>query len=143
MAGRVGPVAGRKKKPLVATRDLTMVDRGIPGWKERIVEKVTAKQTERAKVQRRRDASLTIDFDLPFRAMLKQAAASRGIAVGSYARRAVAKQIAKDIGLDWRQVLTHCAAARPHGSQPPGAEPGTWGAKRTFDDGKGFGNWKN
>jgi hypothetical protein len=120
-----------------------MRDVSIPGWRERVVAAVNAQQTENVKAKRRRPASMTVDYDLPFAVLLKQAAASRGIAVGSYVRRALARQIAKDLGIDWTEVLKHCAAARPHGSVPPGAAPGSFGVHRSFDDGEGFGNWNN
>lgn len=133
----------RRNPSLIVMRDLTMTDRALPDWRERVMARVQEKKAAVAKVKRSRASSITVDFDIPFSLLLKQAAASRGIALGSYVRRCIARQIAKDLGVDWTEVLVHCAAARPHGSTPPGAGAGEWGVKRSFDDGQGFGNWQN
>jgi hypothetical protein len=90
----------------------------------------------------RRKGQVQVNFDLEFTIMLKAACSARGISIGAYTRRALAKQIAKDLGVDWTLPLSFCAAPTPYGSRQAGAV-GKWGIERALDDGTGYGDWDN
>jgi len=122
--------------------DKTMDTFDHPGWQEEVLDRVRASERKK-NPSGRRLASTTIDYDPPLAILLKQAAEARDIGVGSYVKRALAKQIAKDLGIDWTEVLIHCAQAREYGSKPPGARKSEFGVRRTYDDGEGFGDWTN
>lgn len=126
-------------EPLV---DATMDSYDRPGWREEVLAAVQQSQRTKNKAGRR-NANIQVDYDPPMQIMLKKAAEARGIGIGSYVKRAIAKQIAKDLGLDWTEVLVHCAQAREYGSKPPGARKTQFGVRRTYDDGEGFGDWTN
>jgi len=114
-----------------------------PHWQEQVLERVRRTQQTPRKKSVRRKANIQVDYDPPLQFMLKQAAEARGIGIGSYVRRAIAKQIAKDLNIPWTEVLQHCASAKPYGSVPPGAKRGQFGVRRTVDDGEGYGDWTN
>lgn len=122
--------------------DATMPTADFPGWQEAVLDKVREDQRTKNKAGRRH-ATVQVDYDPQMQFMLKQVAEARGIGIGSYVRRALAKQIAKDLGIDWTEVLVHCAQARDYGSRPPGARKSQFGVRRTYDDGEGYGDWTN
>lgn len=131
-----------ERRGLTPMVDETMPTADLPGWQEEVLAGVRESQRTKNK-SGRRNANIQVDYDPPMQIMLKRAAEARGIGIGSYAKRALAKQIAKDLGVDWREVLIHCAQAREYGSKPPGARKSEFGVRRTFDDGEGFGDWTN
>jgi len=122
--------------------DRTMPTADDPMWKRNILAKVKESQATKNQAGRR-NANIQVDYDPPMQILLKRAAEARGIGIGSYVKRAIAKQIAKDLGIPWTDILIHCAQARPYGSKPPGARKSQFGVRRTFDDGEGFGDWTN
>lgn len=115
-------------------------DPSTPGWQERAVGRVTERQRKGSAVVKnsRRKGSLQLFFDPPFLTLIDAAAFLRGMSIGSYARRAVAKQIAADLAIDWTIPLRYCARPSPYGSRPPGRTPK---GERTMDDGTGYGDW--
>ena len=115
-------------------------DRGREGWQERAKARVMERQSKGSAVVKnsRRKGTLQLFFDTPFLEMLDAAAYRRGMSIGSYGRRAVAKQIAADLGIPWTDVLRHCARPAPYGSKAPGRAPN---GERTVDDGTGYGDW--
>jgi hypothetical protein len=117
-------------------------DREIPGWRERVIANVRHVQAEKSAVrtQGRRKAQIQVFFDPEFLSALHIVAKGRGMSIGAYARRALAKQIAKDMGVDWTLLLKHCARVTPYGSRPPGRAPN---GEKTADDGLGYGDWRD
>lgn len=75
---------------------------------------------------------------LTFFTALRQAARVRGISGGAYLRRAVAAFVAKDLGVDFEDVLRDSPS--PHWNKHRSVKTGTW--YREYDDGKGFGSWE-
>lgn len=122
--------------------DATMPTVDFPGWQEEVLDRVRESQKTKNKAGRRA-ANIQIDYDLEMQFLLKRAAEARGIGIGSYVKRSLAKQIAKDLGMEWTEVLAYCAQAREYGSKPPGARKSQYGVRRTYDDGEGFGDWTN
>lgn len=88
-----------------------------------------------------------------FKSMLRQASIARGITIVGYIRRAVAKQIAKDLGLDWDEVIIHSPYPAAFGHLLPDEDHRMYvvrekrdGRKHPSreavpDDGTGFGDW--
>ncbi len=115
-----------------------------PGAEQRTRDRVFESQEEkRRKAGRRRAGTLTIEYDLPFQVLLREAAERRGIAANGYARRAIAAFIALDLGMEFEEVVQHFA--RP--TKPGEVLRRTDGSKQapsgtTVDDGQGFGSWR-
>lgn len=108
----------------------------VPGWQDRLLK--TVHESEKTSVKTGERASLgNVRADPQFRVLLNSAARSRNISIQAYMRRALAKQIAKDLGVDWRNVLAFCAAASPWDK---GHKTYT---VRGSDDGTGYGDWDN
>lgn len=116
-------------------------DKSLPGWQQRAIARVNERQRKSSIVKSsRRKGSLQLFYDIDFQYLLDEAAHKRGMSVGSYGRRAVAKQIAKDLGIDWMELLKHCARVAPYGAPPVGRTPK---GQKTMDDGAGYGDWSN
>ena len=111
-------------------------DQSKPGWQQRALERVKARQRPAKRHTERRNG-MTLYFDDPFRVLLDAAAERRGMSLAGYCRRAVAAMIAHDFGLRPQDVMTH--TARPTEYR---AEAGAGRAKKTNDDGTGFGAWQ-
>lgn len=107
-------------------------------WRQNTLAAVASSQ-EGAKVVRtgRRRAQALLQFDVEFSRMLTEAARSRGISVAGYGRRALARQIAKDLGIDWAEALVYCPEPTPFGARQARRR------ERTTDTGEGFGDWNN
>lgn len=112
-------------------------DRSEEGWEDRTLEKVQQFLDARYP-QGRRGVNIQLYFDQPFMIYLRKAAKKRGISINGYGRRALAKQIAKDLGLPWETVLAHCPKPAGFG-QPSVTAKGP--STKTRDDGLGFGDW--
>lgn len=111
-------------------------DQSKPGWQQRALERVKARQ-KGAKRHTERRNGMTLYFDDPFRVLLDEAAQRRGMSLAGYCRRAVAAMIAHDLGLKPQETMAH--TSRPTEYR---AEAGAGRAKRTNDDGTDFGPWK-
>lgn len=111
-------------------------DRSEPGWQDRVMQKVQARQANTKRNKETRTSGVLATYDEPFRVLLEEACRRRGVSRQGYARRAIGAFIAKDLGLSLTEVLRHCAS--------PLAYDGTIkrAPVRTEDDGKGFGPWK-
>lgn len=109
-----------------------------PNWRENAVRRVQehARKYSAVKRQGRRRAQVQAFFDPPFLTSLQIAAKMRGMSVGSYVRRSIARQIARDLGIDWTLLLRYCA-------KPTGYDERGRPAKGSYDDGTGFGDWAN
>lgn len=95
-------------------------------------------ESEKSSVKTGERASLgNVRADPQFRLLLNAAARSRDISVQGYMRRALARQIAKDLGIDWHSVLAYCAAPAPWNKAHKAY------TKRGADDGTGYGDWDN
>lgn len=115
--------------------DAGWADRSVPGWQERVMASVSARERasrrDRNKgTQSRRPGAIGIHADLPLMGDIRRAADSRGMSVAAYVRRAVISFVARDLDVDYRDLLVHCA--HPAGANGPG---------RTVDDGEGYGEW--
>jgi hypothetical protein len=109
------------------------------GWRDRVNAVVAASASEKIKRRGLREGYRNVAIGLTpgYAAFLDRAAQGRGISRLSYIRRAVARQVARDLGVPWVEVLAV--------SQPPVP----WGENnrvdqgRRQDDGEGFGDWSN
>lgn len=116
------------------------------GWQERALAAVKEHQRTLSPARRsRRQGQVQIFTDLEFTGALRIVAHERGMSIVSYARRAIAKQIAKDLGIDWTLLLRYCTRVVPYGSRTGGKPPrdADGNVERTFDDGLGYGDWGN
>jgi hypothetical protein len=115
-----------------------------PGAAERTKARVDATEAKKQRRKgRRRGGTLTIEFDLPFRAYLRDAAETRNMGINGYARRAVAAFIAYDLGIPFEEVTKHFAAPSKHGEvlrRDDGTPRAPFG--ESFDDGEGYGPWR-
>lgn len=99
-----------------------------PGWEYRAVKGINREAFTRGYYQ----AGLT------FFTALRQAANSRGMTTSAYLRRAVAAFAAKDLGVDFEDILKDSPAPDLTRGRDP--ETGTW--TRRMDDGTGYGSWE-
>ena len=103
-------------------------------WQNRVLEQVKERYRHHVRFQHgRRLVSNTIDLSPEFLAHLHEACRRRDINRASYMRRALACQVAADLDLDWRTLVTDNPRPGPWGSRPNNP--------RRYDDGKGFGDW--
>lgn len=113
-------------------------DRSDPDWKQNLLERLgQSAATKGRSAQHRRSWSTQVFADTEFGLMVKEAARGRGLSISSYIRRAIGAKVAEDLGLEFSQVMSHCARAVPFDSTGPG-----WNNRqRTYDDGAGHGRW--
>lgn len=110
-------------------------DPSEPGWQERAMARVKARQKQSKRHTERRDGVRAV-WDLPFRAFLDEAARRRGMSMTGYCRRAIAAFVEYDLGLDTGEAAQHMAVPahyrlhRGHGF-----------SIKTRDDLKGYGRW--
>lgn len=102
-------------------------------WKESLAQAMADGDRER---ERRRGKLKRFDTYLPLDLLrnVEHCARERGISRAGYIRRALSVQVAKDLGLNWKDV----AASSPI--------PAEWGSRKKADpslrdDGRGFGDW--
>lgn len=111
-------------------------DIDFPDWEQRLLERVAQREQSKARqVNARRATAMQTFVDTGYIRLLHAAAEHRDISVGGYIRRAVARQIAEDLNMDWRTVLQY-------GPMPVGYGKRGRAVKKN-DDGTGFGNWGN
>jgi hypothetical protein len=116
------------------------------GWQARALAAVREHQRGLSStVRSRREGQVQVFVDLEFLGALRLVAHQRGMSIVSYARRAIAKQIAKDLGVDWTVLLAYCTRPVPYGSRTGGPPPRDADGKpmRSHDDGTGYGDWTN
>jgi hypothetical protein len=113
-------------------------------WADRTRARVNEQQAAKQKKARRtRPANILLEFKIPFLALLRAAADSRGMSSAGYARRAVAAFVAKDLGLPFEEITANFSAPHMRGEvlkRDPGEFRKAAGA--TEDDGKGYGDWR-
>ena len=112
-----------------------------PVWKREVWERVLADQTEKAdKARISRHGGwvdvLSFRADRRFRKMVQLAAKGRNISMGGYMRRAIAKQIAQDSGVELSTILALTPFPSEYGKKS--AQPKD---KPVPDNGEGYGKW--
>lgn len=69
--------------------------------------------------------------------LIERAARERGIGRAAYIRRALAVFVAKDLGMNWREVIASSPAPLDWGQNPQGTKK----SSNLRDDGSGYGKW--
>lgn len=109
-------------------------------WKRRILQRADD-LTSPAAIKRTTawGTRLAMRTTPQFLELVRGCAEARGMNISSYVRRAVAKQIAKDLRMDWLEVL----ALTPHPSTFNGSTSPRANERGVAlpDDGTGFGDW--
>lgn len=110
----------------------------LPDWRENALETATESRKKNFR-KAHRMVRQYIYVDAPFRQALIEAAKSRNISIAGYLRRSVAKQIAKDLGIDWKDILVFTGKPMRFGTSTfeKGESP------HVRDDGEGYGDWNN
>lgn len=119
-------------------------DGRVPGWEDRMRERVNASETERMRTNKaKRDVQLRLEWDLEMAGLLRLAAEARGMPATAYARRAIAAFIAKDLGLPFEQVCGFFSAPFKQGEtfSKEHADGRREKKGKTQDNGKGYGSW--
>lgn len=107
----------------------------VPGWQERALAAVKARQKKSKRSTERRDGILNT-FDPELKPYIDEAAKRRGMSMASYSRRALAAFVAYDLGVPIQEILKHMSLPVPYRTYG-GGRP----LKRLDDDGSGFGDW--
>lgn len=110
-------------------------DPSEPGWQERAVARVKARQRQSKRHTERRDGVRAV-WDLPFRAFLDEAARRRGLSMAGYCRRAIAAFVEHDLGLSTGDGAQHMPV--PTGYR---VHNGHGTTIKTHDDLRGYGKW--
>lgn len=110
----------------------------LPNWRENAIE-TTEKSRKKSFRRDHRSVRQYIYVDAPFRVALTEAAKLRNISIAGYLRRSVAKQIAKDLGIDWKDILVFTGRPMKFGTST--LEKGE--SPHMRDDGEGYGDWDN
>ncbi|HBH59470.1 MAG TPA: hypothetical protein DEP82_14515 [Arthrobacter bacterium] len=110
-------------------------DPSVPGWQERAIARVTARQ-RKSKRNLERTNGMYLYFDDQLRVLLDEACARRGISLAGYGRRAMIAFIAHDLGLELAEVAQHAAVPAAYGASGAGRQV------RTRDNGLGKGLWR-
>lgn len=108
--------------------------RSEPGWEQRAMERVKARQKSHNRPSKRKNG-LLITYDDPLRILLDEACRRRNISQSGYIRRAMIAFIAWDLGLEPEKVAQHSAKPRKY-------HFATGANKRTKDDMQGHGLWR-
>ncbi|ALY10800.1 hypothetical protein WILDE_13 [Arthrobacter phage Wilde] len=109
-------------------------DPSIPGWQDRINERVREQQKNTQR-KRERTRGMSIPYDPELHKLLIIAAQRRDISLVGYCRRAIMAMIAHDLDLPFKDVAQH-------GAQPvPFGKSGAHFKERTNDNGMSFGRW--
>lgn len=106
-----------------------------PGWQERAIERVRARQKETRRAYERKNG-LYLFFDDPLRVLLDEACMRRNISLTGYCRRALVAFLAHDLGMPIGEVAKHTAVPTAYGATGGGR------LVRTQDDAKGQGPWQ-
>lgn len=115
-------------------------------WKGRLLERAD----DLEKLGRRKQTTtwgtrLAVRTTPTFLSFVHRAAKARGMSVGGYLRRAVAKQLSKDLGIPWLEIISHTPYPSYYQSQkfPPEKSAHRLGARTIADDGEGYGDWSD
>ena len=106
-----------------------------PGWQERAIERVRARQHKTRRAYERRNG-LYLFFDDPLRVLLDEACMRRNISLTGYCRRALVAFLAYDLDMPIEEVAQHTAVPTAYGATGGGR------LVRTKDDAKGQGPWR-
>ena len=117
-------------------------DISIPGWQERLLETVRARQQEAMRRSKNggsslREGQMHIYASSAWLTLLRRAARERDISMVSYVRRAASAFISYDLGVPLVDVVALTPAARQHNTAVGGAKEAT-----QPDDGEGYGSWR-
>lgn len=107
----------------------------VPGWQERAIERVRARQKETRRAYERKNG-LYLFFDDPLRVLLDEACMRRNISLTGYCRRALVAFLAHDLGMPIGEVAKHAAVPAAYGATGGGR------LTRTQDNAKGQGPWQ-
>lgn len=122
-------------------------------WREKALAAVARTEQKRRLQTTRWGSQFHIRLTPTFKSLLRLAAESRGITIVGYVRRAVAKQVAKDLELDWDEVLIHSPYPAAYGEILPDDAHRLYVKRERRDgvvlsvlesvpdDGTGFGDW--
>lgn len=110
-------------------------DPSVPGWQDRLLGKVRENQRKDPTNRGKRPTQINVRGDVGFFRYVRMAAQERDISISAYCRRAIAAFVAKDLGIEFTEVVRHTAKPT-HYDQPPTFGP------RTADDGEGWGDWR-
>jgi len=88
-------------------------------WKTKALAAVESGEKKRRLQKTRWGSQFHIRMTTQFKSMVWQAAEARGITLVGYMRRAIAKQVAIDLGLDWDEVIIHSPYPAPFGHVLP------------------------
>lgn len=106
-----------------------------PGWQERAIERVRARQLKTRRAYERRNG-LYLFFDDPLRVLLDEACMRRNVSLTGYCRRALVAFLAHDLDMPIAEVARHTARPTDYGATGGGR------LVRTQDDAKGKGPWR-
>lgn len=107
----------------------------VEGWQERALGRVSERQKGSQRSTERKHG-MYLFIDDRFKALLDEAAMRRDISMTGYARRAVAAMIARDLGLDFEEVVMHSAQPTNY------KQTNVRGPKaKSYDNGKNHGPW--
>lgn len=110
-------------------------DPSEPGWQERAMSRVKARQKQSKRHTERRDGVRAV-WDLPFRALIDEAARRRGVSMAGYCRRAIAAFVEHDLGLDTGEAAQHMPVPTTYG-----IHYGHGASVKTRDNLKDYGHW--
>lgn len=110
-------------------------DPSVPGWQQRAIARVRARQKLSKRHTERQDGVRTV-WDLPFRYLLDEAARRRGLSMAGYCRRAIAAFVEHDLGLNTGEGAQHMPVPTTYG-----LHRGHGNSMKTQDDLKGYGKW--
>jgi hypothetical protein len=127
--------------------------KAMADWRSKAFAAVEKAEKKRVPQTTAWGAQYHIRMTRPFRAFMKAAAETRGISMSGYARRALAKQIAADLGMPLVELLALTPYPPAFGKRLPdeahqGIEKRARRDGRVMhvtvclpDDGTGFGDW--
>ena len=99
-------------------------------WRTKALEDVARGEQKRRLQTTRWGSQFHIRLTPTYKSLLRAAAEARGITIVGYIRRAVAKQVAKDLEMDWDEVLIHSPYPAPFGNiLPDDGSPGAGEAR--------------
>lgn len=112
-------------------------------WKRRLLDRVE-ELGQRPEQTTKWGTRLTVRVIPAFLALIHAAAGARGMTVGGYIRRSVAKQLAIDLDMPIEDILRLTPYPSVYGSLLPPKEKCIYngrGRTAVYDDGTGYGDW--
>lgn len=122
-------------------------------WRQKALEAVARTEQKRRLQTTRWGSQFHIRLTPTFKSLVRMAAENRGITIVGYIRRAVAKQVAYDLGMEWHEVLIYSPYPAAYGEILPDDAHRVYVKRERRDgvvlrvlesvpdDGTGFGDW--